>query len=92
MKMRRSIFWFIIIVMAALIVLVLWHGKKKPTETPTTTAVETNVVPPATAAPSAPVSAPVHMNTPPAQLATNAAMPSNQTKGEPMKEGLAEMN
>ncbi|MGH7943318.1 MAG: hypothetical protein ACREDS_00110 [Limisphaerales bacterium] len=88
MKIRSSIFLFIAIVVA----LMLWHGRKKPTGTPTITAVETNVVPSATTAPSAPVNAPVHRNTPPTQLATNAAMPSNQTKGEPMKEGLAEMN
>jgi hypothetical protein len=91
MKMRRSVFWFII-VMAALIALVLWHGKKKPGQPPPTAAVETNATPTAATVPSQPVSVPVHMNTPSAQLATNAATPSKQDKGAQMKEGLAEMN
>ena len=46
MKIRRSIFWFVVIV-AVLIALVLWHGRKKPVETPPATAVETNAAPPA---------------------------------------------
>jgi len=87
MKIRPSIFLFIVIVVV-LIALVLRHGVKKPVETPPAAAVETNTVSPAATASSAPV----HMNTPPAQLATNASMPSTQNKGEKMKEGLAEMN
>jgi hypothetical protein len=93
MKIRGSIFWFIV-VMAALIALMLWYGKKKPVETPPITSVETNAnaTPPAATVPSQPVSAPVHMNTPSAQPMTNAATPPNQDKGEQMKEGLAAMN
>lgn len=91
MKMRRSVFGFVIVV-AALIALLLWHGKRKPTETPPTAMVETNVALPTATAKSSTTSAPVHANAPPAQLVTNAAIPSKQDKGAQMKEGLAEMN
>lgn len=91
MKMRRSIFLFIIVV-ATLIALVLWHGKKQPTETPAT-AVATNAVLPAATEKSSTTSVPVQVNTPLATaVATNAAKPTNQTKGEQIKEELAEMN
>jgi len=71
MKIRGSIFCFII-VMVALIVLALWYGKKKPVQVPPIASVETNTVP------SQPVSAPVHSTTPSAQVASSMANVSNQ--------------
>lgn len=76
--------------MVALIVLVLWFGKKKPAEALSIASIETNV-PSATPANIGPVLT----NVASALLVTNAAPPfplSNQNKGEQMKEGLAAMN
>ncbi|MGA2178842.1 MAG: hypothetical protein ABSH15_04590 [Verrucomicrobiota bacterium] len=86
MKIQRSIFWFVAIV-AALIMLVLWFGKKQPV----TSSAETNATPPLATTPGQPVSAPVHTNTPPAQVAANALAP-RPNKGEQIKEGLATLN
>ncbi|MGA3284347.1 MAG: carboxypeptidase-like regulatory domain-containing protein [Verrucomicrobiota bacterium] len=94
MKTRRSVFWFVIVV-AALIALVLWLGKKQPVQTQPTAAVETNAAPPAATATSAPVSAPVHSNaTPAAQAVPRAPVPTPplKTKEQQMREGLAELN
>jgi hypothetical protein len=63
MKIRGSIVWFVAIA-AALIALVLWFGKKQPVAIPLATSAETNVPPPAAAAPSQPVSVPVRTNAP----------------------------
>lgn len=71
MKIRGSIFCFII-VMLALIVLALWYGKKKPFQVPPLVSVETNTVP------SQPVSAPVHSTTPPARVASSATTATSQ--------------
>jgi len=71
LKIRRSIFWFIAIV-AVLIVLVLWHGKKQP--------VETNAAPSAATAPGQSVSAPVRTNEPPAQVSSSATTTTSQPK------------
>jgi hypothetical protein len=70
MKVRPSIYLFIIVV-AALITLALWHGKKQPVETLPTAAVQTNTVPAATL-PSAPVNVPVHSNAPVVKTAKGA--------------------
>ncbi|MGH7990146.1 MAG: carboxypeptidase-like regulatory domain-containing protein, partial [Limisphaerales bacterium] len=91
MQIRRSVFWFIIIV-AVLIALVLWHGKKKPIETPQPVAVETNVAPPAATVRSAPVNAPVHTNMPPAVSMTNAVQTPPPSKWEQMQSILATQN
>lgn len=91
MQVRRSIFWFIV-VMAALIALVLWHGKKQSVETPPSTSVETNTVPSAATVPSQPVSAPVHTNTAIAPAASNVPPPPTESKEQQMREGLAELN
>lgn len=70
MKIRGSIFCFIIVIMAALIALVLWHEKKQ--------SIETNASPPAATVSSQPVSVPVHSTTPPAQVASSAPTVDNQ--------------
>lgn len=77
MKIRRSIFGFVVIV-AVLIALVLWYRMKKSVETPPTTA------------PNLPVSANTLPAQP--MTNTNVATPSTQNKGEQMKEGLTAMN
>jgi len=89
MKVRSSVFLFIVIAVA-LIALVLWYGKKKPMETPTA-SVETNVAPSPASAPTMPVSAPLHANMLSAQAASNTTVPP-QNKGEQIKEGLAVLN
>jgi hypothetical protein len=61
MKIRPSIFWFIVMA-AVLIAAVLWHGKKQPVETPPTAAVQSNVAPPPPTVTSQPVSASVRSN------------------------------
>lgn len=93
MKIRRSIFWFIV-VMAALIMLVLWHEKKQSVETPPTTSVETNVAPPAATATSQPVRAPVPMNAPAVKTAagTNAVQAPPPSKWAQMQPILASQN
>lgn len=92
MKIRRSLFGFIIVVVA-LIALVLWHRKKQPASAPTNTAIETNAASsPETTANNSPASIPVHTPTSPAQLVTNAATSSQPDKGVQIKQGLAEMN
>jgi hypothetical protein len=72
MKIRSSIFWFIAIV-AVLIALVLWFGKKKPVETPLTVSTQTNVAPTAVATPSLPASGSIHTNAPPTRVASVSA-------------------
>jgi|ERR1035438_1621161 hypothetical protein len=63
MKIRGSIIWLVAIV-AVLIALVLWHGKKQP--------VETNAAPSVTTAPSQSVSVPVRTNESPTQVASSS--------------------
>jgi hypothetical protein len=91
MKIRRSVFWFVIAV-AVLIMLVLWLGKKKPTEAPPTASVETNTALTTSTVSSVPVNAPARTNAPPAQVVANMATTSEQNRGEEMKEGLAALN
>ena len=92
MKMRRSNFWFIM-VMAALIALVLWHGKKQPTRTPPLASVETNAPPAATAKSPATTNSPVHSNAPVTQAAPGAPIPPpTESIEQQMREGLAELN
>jgi len=93
MKIRRSIFWFVAIV-AVLIALALWLGKKKPTETPLVVSPATNVAPPAVTAASLSASAPVHSNAPVAQAVPSAPVPTtpSQSKEQQMRTGLAELN
>lgn len=90
MKIRRSIFLFVAVV-AVLIALVLWYGKKQPVETPPPTSIETNTVSSAASTPSAPAGVPVHTNASSAQAATNTIAPA-QDKGAQIKEGLAALN
>jgi hypothetical protein len=90
MKARGSFFLFIIIV-AVLITLVLWHGKKKSLEAPPTAAVESNVTSPAATATSAPVNAPVHRNAP-VVPPTNVVQTPPQSKWEEMQPILATQN
>ncbi len=71
MKIRRLIFWFIVIV-AVLIALVLWHGKKQP--------VETSAAPSVPTTPSQSVSAPLRTNEPPTQVSSSATTTTSQPK------------
>ena len=96
MKIRRSLFWFTVICVV-LMVLVVWLGRK-PAETPLPTVAGTNGTPPATASVAAKASqqnvASIRTNAPVA-TATPGARPSTQplkTKGDQMKEALAEFN
>src|SRR6266567_1482774 len=98
MKIRRSIFWFIGIC-AVLMVLVVWLGKK-PAETPVPTVAESDVAP--QSLPERTVSeksprkpdSPAHTNAPAGQVAPTASTPPPplKTKGEQMKEALADFN
>src|SRR5665213_1730654 len=95
MKIRRSVFWFVA-VCAVLIALMIWLGRK-PAETPSQAVIETNVVPqPSTArvatATGPPKSASIRTNGPVARVAPGAPTAPPKTKGEQMKEGLAEFN
>jgi hypothetical protein len=93
MQVRRSVFLFIVIV-AALIALILWHGRKPPVETPPTAAVATNTAPPVATTPSTPVTVPVHTNTPAAKAAAATTLPKpvEEGKNQRMREILAEAN
>jgi hypothetical protein len=88
MKIRRSIF-FLIVVAVVLIALMLWYGLKKPVETPPTASVETNLTPPTATASGTPMGVPLH--TTPARIATNTTIPPRD-KGEEIKQGLAALN
>jgi len=80
-----------IAVVAVLIALVLWHGKKQPTKTPTT-AVETNSVSPAATVKSSTTSAPVHTSTPIVPVASSVPPPPTESKEQQAREGLATLN
>jgi hypothetical protein len=89
MKIRPSIFAVVVIV-AALISLILWLGKKQPVQAPPVAAVETNATPLTTIAPGTPI----HSNAPPAAQAVSSApvpLPS-ESKEHQMREELAELN
>ncbi len=89
MKIQRSIFGFVVVVV--LIAFVFWLGRKKPAEMPPAGSIETNA--PSAATVTNPVtSLPVHSNTLPAQLVANAAATPKQDKGKQIKEGLATLN
>jgi hypothetical protein len=93
MQIRRSII-LLVAVVVALIALVLWHGGKQPVKTPPTASIETNTLPPAAAAPSAPMSAPVHSNAPVAKMAKGADLSKSppESKGQRMLEILSTAN
>jgi hypothetical protein len=88
MKIRRSVFWFCIIVVI-LITAIFWFGKENRARTSPIVSVGTNAAPPTGAAPSAPANILVQTNTPPAPV---AASTPPQDKGEQMKEGLNSLN
>ena len=91
MQIRRLIFWLVIVV-AALIALVLWHGKEKPTEKPIA-SVETNA-PPAASAKSLTTSMLVRTSAPVTQIVPSRPIPTQpvDTKEQQMRAGLAELN
>ncbi len=93
MKLRASINWFVIIV-AVLIALVIWLGKKKSAETPLVVSPATNVAPPAVAVTNPPANAPAHSNAPVTQAAPGTPIPTAPTenKEQQMREGLAGLN
>ncbi len=80
MKIRRSIFWFIVTV-AVLIALVFWFGKKRPMESPPTASIVTNTALPVTTASSQPVSMSVHTNAPTTKIVNSGA---DLSKSPPM--------
>ena len=94
MRIRRSIFWFVVIC-AVLTALVVWFGKK-PAETSSQTVAETNTIPPPLTEHAA--TNPQHevqTNTPaPSVAATSANIPTSpaRDKKEQMREGLATFN
>ena len=98
MKIRRSVFWFVVIC-AVLMVLVIWLGKK-PSEAPLPTVAATNTVPqPALErAGSEPgqrrAETPARSKTPVARVAADAPLPTPplQTKEQQIREGLTQMN
>jgi len=93
MQIRRSVISFVVIIMAALIALVLWHGRKQPLATPPTAVVQTNATPPAAATPSAPVvGTPVHTSAPAAKVPTPTPKPVEEGKNQRMREILAAAN
>jgi hypothetical protein len=79
MKIRSFIIWFIVIV-AVLIALALWHGKKQPLEKPLAGSTTVNAASSADSVPSAPVNASVYTNMPPAEGASSATTVTNQSK------------
>ncbi|HUE37308.1 MAG TPA: hypothetical protein VMO20_07950 [Candidatus Acidoferrum sp.] len=92
MKTRASIIWFLAII-AVLIVLVLWLGRKKSAEMPQAASSETNAATPAIAVMSPLANAPVHSNAPVTQAAPGAPIPPpTESKEQQMREGLAELN
>jgi hypothetical protein len=90
MKIRRSILWFIVII-AMLIALVLWFGKKQPKEAQLAVSTETNALPPAATAQRQQVGTPSPA-TAGAPVAANMVAPATPDKGEQIKEGLAKLN
>ena len=96
MKIQRSIFWFVVII-AVLIALVMWLGKKKHAEMPPIGSVETNAVPPTATTPSQPssqplVNAPTQTNAPILKPVTNAPPAPPQSKWEQIQPILATQN
>jgi hypothetical protein len=92
MKMRRSIILFVIIV-AALIALVLWHGRKLPVETPP--AAETNTVQTAIVTKSPMPSLPIGTNPSITQVASNGnpiSKLSVKNQEQQMRQELSELN
>lgn len=93
MNIRRSIVLFIAIV-AALIALVLWYGKRKSAETPNA-LIETNAMSAPTVS-NVPASSADHTNMSLAQVDPNgkpAPSPSQvESKEQQMRAGLAELN
>jgi hypothetical protein len=90
MKIRRSLFWFIFIVVV-LIVAVLWMKKSHLVQPVPTAAIETNGAPLAGTGPSILFKT----NTPPASQdasSTTVPMLPLQSKEQQMREGLAELN
>lgn len=84
MKIRRSIFGFVVIV-AVLVALVLWFGKRKPGETPLAVSTETNVAPTAVATPSLPASVSIQTNALSAQVASvSAPTAASQPQSPPL--------
>jgi hypothetical protein len=70
MKIRGSIIWFVVVV-AGLIMLVLWLGKK-PVQTPLSVVVATNAAPPTASTPTVPSNVYIHTNAPSAQVASSS--------------------
>jgi len=91
--MKRSIFWFIAIVLAV-IALSLWLGKKKSMEISPITVVETNVALPAATKPREEQSpmVSVHPNPPIIRTASNGSAPSAESQEQKAREALAQFN
>ena len=92
MKIRPSVFCFIIIVVL-LIALVLWRERKPKFAEMPPRAVETNTVLPAIAAKNAPVNVPAHSNAPDTHsINTSILAPPVKSKEQQMREDLAKFN
>jgi hypothetical protein len=91
MKIRPLILGFIV-VMAALVALILWHGKKQSVGMPAASSVGTNVAPPPVA--SAPVGTPVHTSAPMTSAASPPVTPKPpaENKAQRMAEILSSAN
>ena len=94
MKNRDPI-WFVVIVVVALIVLMLWHGNKSPVEIPVAVSPVTDVASPTVAATSSQANVLLHSNTTTvARVAssTPATTPTVESKEQQMRKLLANFN
>lgn len=90
MKINRPFLGFIIVV-AAVIVVMLWLGGKKPVAV-TTNPIGPTVLPSGAITTQALTPKSVQTNSVPPKIAMNMPLPSEPNKGEQMKEGLSQMN
>jgi hypothetical protein len=81
MNIRPSIFWFCAVAIV-LVALIVWLGKKKPTETPLAVLTQTNNMPPVAAILTSPVNVPIHTNMPLAKPIANAMQTPLPSKAE----------
>ncbi len=90
MKIRGSILGFVVVV-AVLIALALWFGKKQSAETSPVVSSVTNVAPPTAIAPNIPASAPVHTNARSAQVASGSVPAAASPPPSPPPQGKVAM-
>jgi hypothetical protein len=81
MKIRPSVFW-LCAVGIVLVALIVWFGRKKPTEAPLAVLTQTNTVPSVATIPTPPVATAIHTNTPTANPTANTSQTLTPTKVE----------